>query len=119
VKHSAQHRAAARSARAARPARQGTAGEPARSRWLDQLPYAIALCGLAASLIWVLQGGQGIRGGTLAVAGTLLATALARLALPERRAGLLVSRRRLLDVAVLAAFGVGLLVAGLVLPPQT
>jgi hypothetical protein len=119
VKHSAQHRAAARRARAARPSRQGTTGEPARSRWLDQLPYAIALCGLAASLIWVLQGGQGIRGGTLAVAGTLLATALARLALPERRAGMLVSRRRLLDVAVLAVFGVGLLVAGLVLPPQT
>jgi hypothetical protein len=119
VKHSAQHRAAARPSRSARPGREGTAGEPAPSRWLDQLPYAIALCGLAASLIWVLQGGQGIRGGTLAVAGILLATALARLALPERRAGMLVSRSRLLDVAVLATFGVGLLVAGLVLPPQT
>jgi len=54
----------------------------------------------------------------LAVAGILLAAALVRLALPERRAGMLVSRRRPADVAVLAAFGIGLLVAGLVLPPQ-
>jgi hypothetical protein len=48
----------------------------------------------------------------------MLVAALVRLALPERRAGMLVARRRLADVAVLAAFGVGLLVAGLVLPPQ-
>jgi hypothetical protein len=48
----------------------------------------------------------------------MLAAALVRLALPEHRAGMLVSRRRLADVAALAAFGVGLLVAGLVLPPQ-
>jgi hypothetical protein len=34
--------------------------------------------------------------------------------LPEGRAGLLGSRRRLLDVAALAALGVGLLIAGLV-----
>jgi hypothetical protein len=54
----------------------------------------------------------------LAVAGILFAAALARLALPERRAGMLASRRRLADVAVLAALGTGLLVAGLVLPAQ-
>ncbi len=90
-----------------------------RAWWRRQLPYGIALCCLAAALIWMRQGGQSVKGGTLAVAGTLLATALARLALPERRAGMLASRRRLADVAVLAAFGVGLLVAGLVLPPQT
>jgi hypothetical protein len=110
VKHSAQHRAATRPA--------GTEA-PGRGRWQQQLVYGIALCCLAGSLIWMRQGGESVRDGTLAVAGTLLATALARLALPERRAGMLVSRRRLLDVAVLAAFGVGLLVAGLVLPPQT
>jgi hypothetical protein len=53
------------------------------------------------------------------VAGILLAAAVARLALPERRAGMLVSRRRLVDVAMLAALGAGLLAAGLVLPPQS
>jgi hypothetical protein len=98
--------------------RRGRAVAPGRERWLRQLPYAIVVCGLALALLWIRQSGRNVRGGTLAVAGVLLAAALVRLALPERRAGMLVSRRRLADVAVLAAFGVGLLVAGLVLPPQ-
>jgi hypothetical protein len=76
------------------------------------------VCGLALALLWIRQSERNVRGGTLAVAGVLLAAALVRLALPERRAGMLVSRRRPADVAVLAAFGVGLLVAGLVLPSQ-
>lgn len=78
----------------------------------------IVLCCLALALVWTRQGGQSIKAGTLAVAGILLAAALARLALPERRAGMLASRHRLADVAVLAALGTGLLVAGLVLPAQ-
>jgi hypothetical protein len=85
-----------------------------RARW-QHVPYAIVLCGLALALFWIRESGQNVRGGTLAVAGILFAAALARLALPERRAGMLVSRRRLADVAVLAALGTGLLVAGLVL----
>jgi hypothetical protein len=68
-------------------------------------------------LTW--QRALSVRGGTLAVAGIVLAAALARVVLPERRAGMLVSRRRLVDVAVLAALGTGLLVAALVLPPQS
>jgi hypothetical protein len=99
----------------------GTAGEPRRAggrqRW-RQLPYAIVLCGLALALVWMRQSGQDVRGGTLAVAGILFAAALARLALPERRVGMLASRRRLADVAVLTALGTGLLVAGLMLPAQ-
>ncbi len=50
------------------------------------------------------------------MAGVLLAGATARLVLPERRAGMLGSRRRLVDAAAFAALGVGLLVAGLVFP---
>jgi hypothetical protein len=42
--------------------------------------------------------------------------ALARLVLPKPRAGMLASRRRLVDVVCLATLAVGLLVAGLVLP---
>ena len=76
------------------------------------------VCGLALALVWIRQSGQNVKGGTLAVAGVMLAAALVRLALPERRAGMLASRRRLADVAVLAVFGIGLVVAGLVLPPQ-
>jgi Protein of unknown function (DUF3017) len=93
------------------------AAGPGRQRW-RQLPYAIVLCGLVLALVWVRQSGQDVRGGTLAVAGILFAAALARLALPERRAGMLASRRRLADVAVLTALGTGLLVAGLLLPAQ-
>jgi Protein of unknown function (DUF3017) len=98
--------------------RRGRPVRPERGRWRQQLPYAIVVCGLALALVWIQRSERNVRGGTLAVAGVLLAAALVRLALPERRAGMLVSRRRLADVAVLAAFGVGLLVAGLVLPPQ-
>jgi multisubunit Na+/H+ antiporter MnhB subunit len=54
----------------------------------------------------------------LAVAGVLFAAALARLTLPERSAGMLASRSRLTDVAILTALGTGLLVAGLMLPVQ-
>ena len=89
----------------------------ARLRW-RQLPYATAICCVALALVWIRQNGQNVRGGTLAVAGVLFAAALVRLALPERRVGMLASRRRLTDVAVLAALGTGLLVAGLLLPAQ-
>jgi hypothetical protein len=41
--------------------------------------------------------------------------ALARLVLPEGRAGMLASRRRTTDVVTFAALGAGLLVAGLML----
>lgn len=57
-------------------------------------------------------GGQGgVVGGT-----ALLVAAVVRLLLPSSLAGLLAMRKRATDVATLAIFGVGLLVAGLVLP---
>ena len=57
-------------------------------------------------------GGEGgVVGGT-----ALLVAAVARLLLPSSLAGLLAMRKRATDVATLAIFGVGLLVAGLVLP---
>jgi Protein of unknown function (DUF3017) len=98
--------------------RRVRAAAPERARWHHNIPYAILICGLVAALVWVWQSGRHVKGGTLAVAGILLAAALVRLALPERRAGMLASRHRLADVAALAVFGAGLLVAGLVLPPQ-
>jgi Protein of unknown function (DUF3017) len=99
--------------------RRAVTARPAEARqWWWQLPYGIAIGCLALALVWMRQNGQNVRGGTLAVAGVLFATALTRLALPERRVGMLASRRRLTDVAVLAALGTGLLVAGLLLPAQ-
>ena len=68
---------------------------------------------MAAGLVTARGGGQAVKSGTLVIAGALLAGSLIRLVLPDDRAGMLASRRRLADVAVLAALGVGLLVAGL------
>jgi hypothetical protein len=98
--------------------RHGTArNPPARGRSpLDQVPYWVALGGVAAGLLVVRLGGRDVRGGTLVIAGVLLAAAVTRLALPNRRAGMLVSRRRLVDVAAFGLLGVGLLVAGLIFP---
>jgi hypothetical protein len=125
VKHSA--RAVARQAKAgagqAEPGgRQSGAGQEAAvrgdrtptsgRRWLTQIPYCVVLAGLVAGLVTVRGGGQAVKSGTLVIAGALLAGALIRLVLPDGRAGMLASRRRLADVAVLAALGVGLLVAG-------
>lgn len=86
---------------------------------LRQLPYWLVLGGVAVGFAVMRGGGRNVSGGTLAVGGVLLAAALARLILPERRAGMLVARRRLMDVVALAALGGGLLLAGLVLPVQS
>jgi hypothetical protein len=96
--------------------RQASTGAAAgaRQRIAAQLPYWIVLAGVAAGLATVRSGGQAVRGGTLVIAGALLAGSLARLVLPAGKAGMLGSRRRLVDVAVLGALGVGLLVAGLI-----
>jgi hypothetical protein len=75
------------------------------------------VCGAGLGLLWMVVGGErDVRGGTLVIAGVLLAAAAARLGLPERRAGMLQSRRRAVDVAAFAALGIGLLVAGLIFP---
>jgi Protein of unknown function (DUF3017) len=76
----------------------------------------IVLLGVGAGLWWMRGGERDVRGGTLVIAGVLLAAAAARLGLPERRAGMLGTRRRIVDVAALAGLGVGLLVAGLIFP---
>jgi Protein of unknown function (DUF3017) len=89
-------------------------GGHARSRRTANLPYCIVLAGVAAGLITIRGGNQAVRGGTLVIAGALLAGALARLVLPDRKVGMLASRRRLIDVVALALLGIGLLVAGLI-----
>ena len=81
-----------------------------------QLPYLAVLFCLVVALVLIRQGVHLVQSGTLVLAGALLIAALARLILPERRAGMLSSRRRPLDVAIFGVLGVGLLVAGLVVP---
>ena len=99
---------------AGRGSRAGGRAKPSRAA---QVPYLIVLAITIGALAWIWQGGvQHAKEGTLALAGAMFIGALARLVLPKPRAGMLVSRRRLVDVVCLAALAVGLLVAGLVLP---
>jgi hypothetical protein len=85
-------------------------------RWAN-LPYTIVLIAAAGGLSWVALGGlRHVQAGMTTVASALLAAAVLRLVLPERAAGLLVSRRRVLDVLALASLGAGIMAAVLVLP---
>lgn len=111
----AAHKLAATAAPRPDSAPAGSAGRASRARF-EQLPYLIVLAGIVLSLLTIRQGAQQVRGGTLVMAGVLLFAAMARLVLPDYRAGLLASRRRLWDVATFLLLGSGLLVAGLVLP---
>jgi hypothetical protein len=116
VKHSA--KALARQAKAQRAAAEQGAGNDGgsggRRHPLAQLPYWLVLAGIVAGLATIRGGGQAVRGGTLVIAGALLAGSLARLVLPEGKAGMLGSRRRIVDVGILGILGIGLLVAGLI-----
>lgn len=111
MKHSA--KALARQARTGQSGSTGT-GSGSSRRLVTQLPYWIVMAGVVAGLVTSRGGGQAVRGGTLVIAGALLAGSLARLVLPAGKAGMLASRRRIVDVGVLGVLGVGLLVAGLI-----
>ncbi len=79
----------------------------------EQLPYALVVTGVVVALGIIMLGTHHLKSGTLVLAGVLLAAAVARLVLPDRLAGMLSTRRRLLDVAIFVVLGVGLLAAGL------
>jgi hypothetical protein len=79
----------------------------------------IVLAAAAGGLVWVWRGSQHVKGGIIAVASALLAAAVVRLVLPPQRAGMLACRRRFTDVLAFAVLGIGLLAAGLVLPPPS
>ena len=91
------------------------AGEP-QAGGPAQWAYLAVLVGAAIALLIIGEGVHLVRSGTLVLAGVLLVAAVARLVLPERLAGMLSSRRRLLDVAIFGVLGIGLLVAGIVVP---
>ena len=109
--------AAAPARRRGAAAGRGARGPRAKPPRAAQLPYLLVLAITIGALAWMWQGGiQRAREGTLALAGAMFIGALARLVLPQARAGMLASRRRLVDVTCLAALAIGLLAAGLVLP---
>lgn len=79
------------------------------------IPYLAVLVVTVAGIYiaWLKGSAGGGEGGVIAGAA-LLATAVVRLLLPGRLAGLLATRKRAIDVATLTVFGVCLLLAGLV-----
>jgi Protein of unknown function (DUF3017) len=89
-----------------------------RTAWsyCQHLAYVVVLAGVAAGLAWIGRGTQHVRSGMLILAASLLVAAVARLVLPERGAGLLVSRHRVYDVLVMAVFGTCILAVAFVLP---
>ena len=101
------HRAARDRARDAEDA--GTSG-------LAWLPYLIVLAGVAAGMLIASRGSKYAGGGTGLLGASLLAAALARLALPARYAGLLSSRRKASDALAFAVFGTAVLAVALTLP---
>jgi len=81
------------------------------------VPYlAVLVCTIAGVYIAWRQGSAGGGQGSVVGGVALLVAAVVRLVLPARLAGLLGTRKRVTDVLTLTIFGVGLLVAGLVLP---
>jgi len=89
---------------------------PPRGARGSLVPYLTVLAIVACGLAWVLfRGTHGVRGGTLALAGAMFIAALARLVLPESRAGMLASRSRATEVATFLVLAAGLLAVGLML----
>ena len=77
---------------------------------------AVLVVTVAGVYIAWREGSAGGGDGGVVGGAALLVAAVARLLLPSRLAGLLAMRKRANDVVTLTIFGVGLLVAGLVLP---
>jgi len=94
---------------------RGPAASPA-AQVLAWLPYLIVLAGVAVGLYVAWRGSQQAGHGAAVVGGALLAGAAARLVLPPRYAGLLVTRGKALDVAALAVFGAAVLGVAASLP---
>jgi hypothetical protein len=82
---------------------------------VGELPLALVLLGVGTGLIVIAN--HHFRAGSIIVGGAVVAAAVLRLTLPVRRAGLLVVRSRIFDVAVLSVLGLGILALGLAVPP--
>jgi hypothetical protein len=82
----------------------------------DVVSYLLVLAGVAAGLVVAVGGSRYAGRGAAVAGGSLLLAGLARLVLPQRRAGLLASRSKPFDVLTFIVLGGGLLALGLVLP---
>lgn len=78
-------------------------------------PLAATLVVFAVGFV-VVAAGQW-RLGTIIMAASLLLAAAARMTLPRHVSGLLVLRRRVIDVLILGGLGTSILVFALLVPP--
>jgi hypothetical protein len=94
-------------------------GESPRRRRPSTIGGAVYLLVLAAAGVGLSIVSRGNwRLGVKWIAASLVVAAVVRLALPAREAGMLAVRRRLIDVALLAAVGVGLWFLSISIPNQ-
>ena len=93
--------------------------EPTRRRRPSTVGGAVYIVVLAAAGVGLSIVSRGNwRLGVKWIAASLVVAAAVRLALPAREAGMLAVRRRLLDVALLAAVGAGLWFLSVNIPNQ-
>ena len=90
---------------------------PRKPRTVGGLAFLLVLFGTAVGLGLVVLGPW--RTGLTVMGAVLLGGALARLIIPNHDAGMLGVRRKLVDVASLAAAGGALVVLAVVIPPPT
>jgi hypothetical protein len=79
--------------------------------------YLLVLGFFAVFLVLAVFSMRYVRLGAVIAGGAMIAAGVARGVLPERFAGGLVSRRRYLDCATLAAIGASIVAFALILPP--
>ncbi|HEY6492034.1 MAG TPA: DUF3017 domain-containing protein [Trebonia sp.] len=91
------------------------AQEPARIVRVVPLLAVLVVVAAGVYIAW-RDGSAGGGAGGVVGGAALLVAAVARMLLPARLVGLLAIRKRATDVITLTLLGVGLLVAGLVLP---
>jgi Protein of unknown function (DUF3017) len=102
--------------RAARPRTPNQDRAGAEVGALAWAPYLIVLAGAGLGISLAVREPKYAALGTGLLGASLLVAALARLALPERYAGLLASRRKASDVLAFAAFGAAVVAVALTLP---
>ena len=98
---------------------QGRLARRGRDKPADSYPdnpwaLLLSLGVLGAGIVFASLGRW--RMASLLIGGDLLVAALLRLALPRMSSGLLVVRRRWIDVAVLTTLGVGVVILAFVVP---
>ena len=104
-------------ARAGGPGAPDDAAAPVESSRVREWPFATVLLVVVVGLLVTSRGY--FRIGSVVVGGGVLLGALLRALLPERRAGLLVVRHRVLDVALMTGMAVGVIVLAIVVPGRT